>query len=295
MACPDYNQLVAYHDGQLIGAAADGMASHLADCSACHAALGAFARADAALTRSADRSAASLNVVALTQRIIARTAPRRRVFLTWRAAALAASIALVAALGTWRFVGRAVQQPTASRLLPADTFAAASPRDELALSQAIVSPAQPAGTPRPDICEPGRAFAPMPPPAVAPTPTIAATPAPVAFVPNLSAVTLTISPDPYGELVRQVEVAMTQAALCSTDRASWRALADAIERDGLAGRVRKARLSLPAGNELAKLLASAEVMLTRIDLAGDEPAMAARLQQDILASDLLARCRQSRA
>ncbi|MCG3179372.1 MAG: hypothetical protein BIFFINMI_01707 [Phycisphaerae bacterium] len=100
----------------------------------------------------------------------------------------------------------------------------------------------------------------------------------------------------YDELVRKIEVVMIRASTLGPQRSPrWQSLADTIRSDELVERCRRGRRMLPADSDLARLLASAEVILVRTELAGSWVDEAAAVQEAIAASNILERCRRLRA
>jgi anti-sigma factor RsiW len=85
--CPDAEQLAAWADGTIFGAAAEGLESHLADCERCQAVLAAFVATEPVPTLAAVPPAEAPTPIEQTPQV--RTSPRtaRMPYVWWGAAA----------------------------------------------------------------------------------------------------------------------------------------------------------------------------------------------------------------
>lgn len=311
-------QLAAFHDGELTPASAQAISEHLAGCQRCRALLARMRRADAALTASGDRAAAAFDASRLADAVFERVGRRRRRLMPSRPmpwAVAAAAAGLLVALGVTLWLSRPGSGPGAVAIQPIAATVklpmAASPTQrerlsadlppEMAAEGDAVGPASPVPSVQPPRPEPAAAV--PGPPIFGPRGTVQ-----IALAARADRLPLrpTDLPLPSGgpvdenelarELLRRVEVVLTQAATMRPALASrWQTLAERIDRDRLVTRCRQLRHALPGGGELPRVLASAEALLIRAQLAGARVHALASLQEDILASDILSRCRRLRA
>ena len=328
------DQLSAYHDGERPAASAEAIAAHLVECPACRDRLDRIARLDAALMASASTTAVGFDPRRLRQAVarrIDRRAPSRAWWRRWRAwASIAAAAMLVASFSVVLIHrgGRPGQpvEPLADSL--GSTAAADLPEQPAAIETtrpALPEPAPPGRVPPADVT----VIAALPPSAGEPieltrttpkapraidpvllTPSLASaasqvTPVPIA--PPAAAQVVTAAPTPSGvtvppavgdhaELLRKVEVILTRAATIASPRSpQWSQIARTAARDDLVAWCRRARQASPADVELARVLASAEALLVRVEMAGESFEAAAGVDEAILGSNILVQIRQLRA